>query len=226
MKQFFNLLLITAFLTITGDVALAQETAKTLAMPEGKMRLPLRDVPVFSLGEIARLLREQSGKAFYVDKRVETKKLLLESPNNAATLTFGELTEAMHIATGLQWRQVDGIYFLTLYDENALIDFNRRMTAEDRKLRTDIFADVQKHVGGKIPATLDDFVKGGRAWDALIPTQQTTYFDLFQNAEKTSGRTDWTREDLTGGRIWFMFDLQIKLRTDVGTSTGGMPIFR
>lgn len=223
MKSLFRFLIVgTGLLACAGGVAVAQESPKPLVMPEGEVRLPARQVSAYSLDELARFLGEQSGKAFFVDKRVAPKKLLIQSPDNFSRFTFGELTEAMRLATGLQWRQVDNVFFLSLYHENALRDFTRKMTEEDRKRRTDIFDMVQKNSGDKIPATLDDFVKGGRPWDKLTPAQQDKYFAMFQNAEKTSGQADWTKEGLAGGHLWLLFDLDITYR--YGSSGSGRAV--
>ena len=189
-RLLYTLIAGIVLLSCVGGVTFAQETQKLLSIPKGNILLPVRTVSAYSLEEIARLMYEESGTQFFVDKRVAGKKLLIQPPNDSATPTIAELTEAMRLATGLQWRLVDNIFFLTLYDEDALIEFNRKMAREDKQLRTDIFNNMQKNLGNKIPATLDDFVKGGRSWDGLTPAQQDKYFDLFQGAKQMSGQAD------------------------------------
>lgn len=207
------------------EKCIAQEQL-SFAIPVKPIQLVERNVPVYTLQEIAEAMCKQSGKDFYVDKRIAQKKLLVVSPDEKSLPLLTDLLDVMAAATHLKWRLVDNTYFLTLHDEDVLRDFNRKQQQEMAKLKSDIFASVQGHAKGKIPVDISVFKPSRRKWSDFNAGQQKSYGDLYSSSKEHGKSDQWQLDDLSGADVWFVFDFSVVLRDSGRSHTTGIAIIR
>jgi hypothetical protein len=156
----------------------AKETLAPLpVVVSGYVQLPQQTV-LMSLSQIADVITVQTGISCIVDKRCASRKLLLSTPTTQTAAN--DLLRVMATTTGLSWRKVDNLLFLTYTSENpqslGAQKSVQRMVRDSRTVGK--FAQDEGLLNG---LTSDDLAAGPREWGSLSAAQQNTFANMAAN---------------------------------------------
>jgi hypothetical protein len=178
--------------------------------PGIEVALPARSRPVYTLEELARVLAKAQQREVYVDRRCKDRRLLIVQPAHSKPLNTIELHEAMSETTGLRWRVVDGVAFLTYHPGTVVQDFARNRTEEMRRHQRKIVERVYDLAPDKTPVSQSDLLAGTRKWDGMQPQQRQDLLGLlsqplYGNTEEHGSVTRSGTESVatTRGTGWF-----------------------
>jgi hypothetical protein len=197
----------------------------TQKQDDGIVILPQSPKNTYTLRELANTLSQSLKREVYVDTRSEDRRLLIVCPNGSRSIPAVSLKEVMSRVTGMQWRRVEEIDFLTFHAPDSLRQAAQKKQAEMLARQKGLVRSLEENFPDAMSVSGDAYFGSPKNWDQLSEGERN---NLRQMLEQSTGSSANQLKNilkdpsaLSGARISFMLDVQITERARGGSVIGG-----